>query len=401
MAAHRMDAEKSGNVKYYSLDFWRGVACLIVIVFHSTLYVATESLDDRIKHVPGSSAAEWLIWISSRFWIGVPMFFVISGYCIAASADTYRRLGLSVSQYFNRRLRRIYPPLWGFLAMFVLFVGGVEILWPRIFSDSNHPIRRPWGVPLWGWFGSLTLTETWRRHVIGGDFAPLFGHLWTLCYEEQFYIVVGLLLLISRRRFFLNALALTAFVAVVCGVVPRHLVNGFFFDGMWLQFAAGMAVFHAVNHSGDRGRRFVTAILGGAFLYQLRNREALVAFSYNPTQSFTAAFAFASLLLLLHRYDLRIHSALWARPIAWCGRMCYSLYLAHWPIAKLVSHSLFRAGVESPLATLALTAPVSLMLCVVAGWGFHITVERRFLNTPSTPAVVKDLVKEPSLAVSV
>lgn len=227
-----MNAKISSNTRYYSLDFWRGVACLIVIVYHSTFYVATEALDNHIKHLSGASIAEYLLWMTSRLWIDVPMFFVISGYCIAASADFYRRrYDYPTSRYFLRRLRRIYPPLWVFLAVFVLFVGCMEIIWPISFSDRFHPINRPWEDSLYAWFGSRTLTETWRSHVIGDKTYLLFGHLWTLCYEEQFYVVVGVLLSISRRRFFMNALGLTALVVVVCTTIPKHVIKGFFLTG--------------------------------------------------------------------------------------------------------------------------------------------------------------------------
>ena len=48
-------------------------------------------------------------------WAGVPIFFVISGYCISATADSARRKGLPARTYFWRRFRRIFPPYWIFL----------------------------------------------------------------------------------------------------------------------------------------------------------------------------------------------------------------------------------------------------------------------------------------------
>jgi peptidoglycan/LPS O-acetylase OafA/YrhL len=44
-----------------------------------------------------------------------------------------------------------------------------------------------------------------------------------LWYEEQFYVVVGILLLISKRQFFVGALGLTALVAVLSTTIPKHL----------------------------------------------------------------------------------------------------------------------------------------------------------------------------------
>src|SRR5438552_1862097 len=69
--------------RYHSLDLWRGVACLLVILFHATFYARA-----------GGPPADWPGWAHAALhwgWTGVPMFFVVSGYCIAASIDAARR----------------------------------------------------------------------------------------------------------------------------------------------------------------------------------------------------------------------------------------------------------------------------------------------------------------------
>src|SRR5437867_496366 len=114
--------------RYWSLDIWRGFACLAVVVYHSCFYFQAERPDvnHEIKE------------ILNRFWAGVPAFFVISGYCIAATADSTRRRG-SASQYFRRRLRRIFPPYW---ACLLLALVGVELttwaIGPGLLDDSFH-----------------------------------------------------------------------------------------------------------------------------------------------------------------------------------------------------------------------------------------------------------------------
>jgi peptidoglycan/LPS O-acetylase OafA/YrhL len=70
---------------------------------------------------------------------------------------------------------------------------------------SRGSSSRPWWYSGWQWLGNLTLTESWRWHAIGDQRAHFPAQAWTLCYEEQFYAVVGLLLAISRRRFFSGA----------------------------------------------------------------------------------------------------------------------------------------------------------------------------------------------------
>jgi peptidoglycan/LPS O-acetylase OafA/YrhL len=66
------------QLRYASLDHWRGVAALGVMVFHSfgAVRIAGQSVHPSIQ---------WLKWLSDFGWFGVHLFFVISGYCIAAN----------------------------------------------------------------------------------------------------------------------------------------------------------------------------------------------------------------------------------------------------------------------------------------------------------------------------
>ena len=370
--------------RYRSLDFWRGVACLLVVVFHSTFYVSTAELDEQVKHLQVDDLASLAVWATSRFWLGVPLFFVISGYCIAASASAMARTDYSTTRYFQRRFRRIYPPLWIFLIVSCAAVGVVEWIRPGAMSAGDHAIPAPWSLSRWNYLGSVTLTETWRGHLTGqASRAGLpFGHMWTLCYGEQFYAVVGVLLFVDRRRVFAGAACVTAAVALMGLFLPTEALDGFFFDELWLQFAAGMAVFVALTRLHTQGRAALAAALLVACAWQFRDLTAVTAFHETPAQGYMAAFGFAALLLVLHRYDDHIHGAALARPTIWCGQMCYSLYLVHWPVVKLASHAAYALGVRSAGATLILTVPVCIALSAGIAWVFHRLVERQFLNTP-------------------
>jgi peptidoglycan/LPS O-acetylase OafA/YrhL len=109
--------------RYESLDFWRGVACLMVIVFHATMNCHETDT--------GTDLAHRIIDLTSYFWMGVPMFFVISGYCIAATADSSRRKQLGTIEYFRRRFRRIFPPYWAFAVISLIIACGMIALTAR------------------------------------------------------------------------------------------------------------------------------------------------------------------------------------------------------------------------------------------------------------------------------
>lgn len=372
-----MNAAKK-DTRYYSLDFWRGVACLLIVFYHSSLYVLEN------PNPPHSGTLGGLIFhIIDHFWVGVPIFFVISGYCITAACDGTRHKAKSMKQYFIRRLRRIFPPFWAACSILLLGLITTSLMGcPEFYVDNIHPVHPLSSFSRWQWLGNASLTEIWRYHVAGDKCWFLLGPSWSLCYEEQFYVVCGLLLLLTRKWFFRASAVLTVVVAgvVACNAwVKTLLIDGFFFDGRWLLFAAGILVYYRIHYATPRFAKMASLGLFCAALYALawRFHDKKAA-----TEEYYIGFFFAFLISLLYRWDMRIATNRLARPITWCGIMCYSIYLIHWPVIKPITHILYGAGVVGTWRTLAITLPICLGSVVACAWVFHRLVERRFLNTP-------------------
>ncbi|QDU94572.1 Acyltransferase family protein [Lignipirellula cremea] len=354
----------------------------MIVLHHSTYYCADEAFMDRLSQSGPSNLFDAIIWLTTKLWWGVPIFFVISGYCIAASADRHVRKRHSVRSYFARRLQRIYPPLWAYLVIAAILIGVVEWLSPGLADDTNHEIYPPWSLSPGQWLGNLTLTESWRWHFVGEQ-RYLSGQLWTLCYEEQFYLVVGLLLIACPRYLLLGAAAVTGLTFANLWMFPQVDVDGFFFDCRWFEFAAGIGVYYAINYAGRAGFWSMAALfLGAAVLRQLANYEMINL----PDDRLPATIAcgYALILLAVHRFDLQIHNAWWTRPLTFCGTMCYSLYLIHWPLVKVLSHLLYETGVQSPALTVCVTLPACLLVSILGGIAFYERVEKRWiLSRPS------------------
>lgn len=354
--------------RYESLDVWRGIACLAVIAFHATL--------DAPVSGPGASSA--LVALFRWGWLGVPMFFVISGYCIAASLDSERRRGSSASAFLARRFWRIYPPYWVLLLIAAVVVAAVEGgPRPGFFSAGDHPIAAPQSLTAGQWLGAITLSETWRHHVAGGPMRHLLGHSWSLCYEIQFYTLAAVIFWATPRRLFATMGILT--IAVVLGrhavwqVAPTNCLDGFAFDGTWLTFAAGVLVYYQAAGKSRMVTIATRLLLAAGMLYALRQPAA-------PETSLLVAFGFALLLSMLQPVDRQVAAAPLLRPLSACGKMGYSLYLVHWPIVKALSQALRLAGVTDAAATLAITLPLSVAASVAAAALFHRFVEKRFNN---------------------
>lgn len=371
--------KRSMSTRYHTLDHWRGIACLIVVVFHSTHYVADASFDARVKS-GGASIADALIWTTSRFWVGVPMFFVISGYCIAASALSHAKHERPAGEFFKRRLRRIFPPYW---ALFVVAMGFV-LLCQRLLGHNGN-LTPPWELSGSQLLGNLLLIETWRSHFFGDETRFFMGHVWTLCYEEQFYLATGLILLTCRRYFFLGCLGLSLVVLALRALPDRpNFIAGLFLDGYFLQFAAGIAVCYAANFANRFEKVATVTALIVAFAWCVKQPGQLLSLRANWEQSYAVAFAFAVLLIALHRHDQRLNSLKVLKPLGIAGVMCYSLYLVHAPFCAVLRRTFYEAGLTTPGQTLLVTTPVCLALSWVVAWPFHVFIEQRFMSSGKT-----------------
>ena len=375
--------------RYRSLDIWRGAACLMIVIIHSSYYLLGHP--DQLGEGVLAKVVEFSM---PYFLLGVPIFFVISGYCITATSLSSAENSRPLKQYFLRRFKRIYPPYWIALAVMVLLVGGVYQIAPDLLADSSHPVGQASSLSWTQWVANLTLTEIWRHHFIPGERVFFLMQAWSLCYEEQFYALCGLAIWLWPGKYFRVMLWLSAAVIVPATLFITKLnlpVEGFFFDGLWLLFAAGILIYYQVNRASPEQvtlirLTLVASILGSVVLrfgHHLPG-ATFVESGVNKVRAmqYLAGFLFALALSFLHRKDAELSRSRLLSPLNFCGKMCYSLYLVHWPITKLVSHLLFRLGVRGTVQTLAVVIPSCIAVSVGAAWVFCQLVEKRFLNQP-------------------
>jgi peptidoglycan/LPS O-acetylase OafA/YrhL len=370
-----LPSQEPRSPRYQSLDMWRGVACLCVVVYHSTILHCInrgQPTTFNLKSIPES-----ILFLTERLWIGVPIFFVISGYCISATATSAGRHSQPVRTYLIRRFRRIYPPYWASIALYSLIFAVLELLIrPGLISSVPWAQTCPWSLTAWQWVGNLTLSETWLPHVVGGGHSFLIASSWTLCYEEQFYAVVGVFLLFARGRMFLAAAAVTALVvaAQTCLPLANASFNGFFFDGQWLLFASGILVFYEINYASKFQSWLLRVVLVVCAVLSICN-QVLVA-------RMSVGFVFAILISLFHPWDAWLSSRAWLKPLVFCGTMCYSMYLMHEIVVRIICRTFAFYGPSGDFVAVSVIVPLAVATSLLAGWAFHHLVERRFLNQP-------------------
>ncbi|MBX6316387.1 MAG: acyltransferase, partial [Isosphaeraceae bacterium] len=268
---------------------------------------------------------------------------------------------------------------WGSVLAYAVLVlaldaAGLGGLTRGMFGlELNSPRRLDTGQ----WLGNLTLTESWRPRVFGGELVMFTRVSWSLCYQEQFYLVCTLALLLFPKRLY-GALA-AATVAVVGFRVfawdagGLHRLDGMF-PLLWHEFAIGLAVYWRLNVARSRlaHRAIELGLLG---LLVVACSHALITTA--------AGAAFGLILIALRDWDDRIERLAWLDPIRALGRRSYSIYLVHLP-ACVVAANLACGLVPTPFWVRALlVVPLVVASGVAAGVVFHRWIERPFTQPPS------------------
>jgi len=363
------------STRYLWLDSWRGIACLMLIVYHAMFYV-----DESIGIFAGD-VWHTLVWAARRMWIGVPIFFVISGYCIAGSVRSLQDQPGGLKQFARRRFFRIYPPLWVACAMAALTWQVAET--SPFLSQYCRQIKGVGDLSIWQWIGNLTATESWLHHIFSSGSGPnyLMGIIWTLCYEEQFYLIAALMLIAFRSKAFLGSVAVTAIAALLflSGLAVSPSLAGFFLDGHWLLFAFGWAAHHAINESRLAGKICIIGALlltTVAALLAMRGENSDTALHFDL--SLASAASFALLLIIAHPWDAVLSKARLTQPFAAVGKISYSVYLTHYAPVTLISAAFAGVGLHSHFFTLAVVLPLSFLASWLVGYPFYLLIERRF-----------------------
>ncbi len=160
-----LQGKKSGRL--HGLDTLRALAIVIVMLYHLNIQGLLPSNLNSIARIG---------------WIGVDLFFVLSGFLIGSQLIKAYLLGdqPSLMQFYTRRAYRILPAFFVVLLLYLLV-----------------PIWREAPGPYAGWqYASFT----WNVLLLGYPENRAFSHVWSLCVEEHFYLVFPLLLVLLMRR---------------------------------------------------------------------------------------------------------------------------------------------------------------------------------------------------------
>ncbi|CAD6511525.1 acyltransferase family protein [Paraburkholderia metrosideri] len=331
------DARAASAGKDHVIDAMRGFAALLVAYFHcrQVAWVGMQAFHQSVGHSLSVGAiAAYLTFPIAWGSAGVPIFFVISGYCIhrggalrLASNPDYR---LDTGNFWVRRFARIYPVLLAALVLtFALDWFSLQL------PPVSHKIREI------GW-QSFVVNLLSLQGVAGKTYGSN-GALWTLSLEVQFYAIYPLLFALRRRIGMTSVLAIVAVVNVISAyVLERHDIQ--FFTSYWFSWTLGAWIADARTRRASDARSSIWLyVLAAAFIVL-----GCVAFhfgQYGAFQLWAVGFAFY-LYKALERGSGNQRETFGTRWLSRFGDFSFSLYLIHLPIFVLLSSLLFRSSLQ-------------------------------------------------------
>jgi len=317
--------------------------------------------------------------------IGVDVFFVISGYLIGRIIlDGAKNATFSVKQFYVRRILRILPAMLAMLA--VTTIGALVLLMPvelEAYGSSLAAAALSYSnIHFWltaDYFGT------------GADSAALI-HTWSLAVEEQFYIVLPLLIFpvmwIAPRRLGTTLIAVTLFSFLWSLWAVSNTPDAAFYLLPSRAWELGIGVLLAYGYCDWDFRPWQRQALASVGFFAIA-ASFLLATPKTPFPGLAAlpACAGAGAIILAGRAGTTwVGRFLALRPMTFIGAISYSLYLWHWPIIVAQQVGLvFGDGLPTAVEK-ALLILISLAAAILS-WRY---VERPFRRMADTarPAAV-------------
>jgi len=353
-----------------ALDGLRGVAILLVIPHNADIF---------------SNSAPWL-WpvalLAHAGWIGVQLFFVLSGFLITRNLLASRGHPHYLRSFYARRALRIFPLYFVTLFFGLVLLPQLMIYSPGELASHQHQV--------WLW----TFTSNWAQ-PFGADVSG-FSHFWSLALEEQFYLVWPFVVLLAtgaRLLWICVALVLVALLSRAFmqaeGVKPEMIYMFTFCRMDALAMGAAMAVVSqsapAMQWIANQTHSLLAAVFGVLLAVALYSHtysvfdphtlvlgQTLLAAAFTVLVGSVGAIPPGTFGHALRR-ALEFH---WLRRV---GRYSFAMYVFHLLLIKAydtpIREALAFAGSALPL----LHALAFIVLSFLAGMLSYHLLEKHFL----------------------
>jgi peptidoglycan/LPS O-acetylase OafA/YrhL len=329
-------AEKFSDRRLPQLDALRGLAILMVVSYH--YYLEAVAFD-----VVPKSAVDYLHRVLALGWSGVDLFFVLSGFLLGGILLDHRTEAGYFKPFYVRRACRILPAYLLVLVPFAIVIVG-RVAWANpLVGDLFKG-----ALPLWNYF---TFTQNFHFE----DWGPVWMSVtWSLCIEEQFYLLLPFLVRYTAPRQLPGLLGLLMMIGIVfrmaalysapLGGMAAHTLLPCRWDCLFLGVIGAWLVrrWNFIERCRRHWRVGVMlfAILGAGLLVYAYARQG-VGMSTMVFGGYTwlGAFYFCGLMMAVVMPAGRKMRLLCNPLLRGLGACSYGLYLIHLP-ALFLTHAL-------------------------------------------------------------
>lgn len=309
--------------------------------------------------------------------VGVDVFFVISGYLITTILLNDLEAGkFSIVHFYERRARRILPAL--FLVMFACLPFAWFWLLPQDMKSFSQSL-----VAVSVFASNILFWRTSGYFDTATELKPLI-HTWSLSVEEQYYVLFPLFLFFAWRLGKRWTLGILAIVAVISLGFAQWYVNknpSFTFYMLptraWELLIGAFVAFYYSEHNIKKHKYWASelgSLLGFALI-------AYATFTFSSQTLFPSLYTLvptvgAALIIVFATNKTLVGKILSTKPFLWVGLISYSAYLWHQPLFAFARNRSLEEPSQALLSTLAL---ITLLLAYLT-WRF---IERPFRNKNS------------------
>lgn len=281
------------------LDYTRFLAALMVIIFH---WGYNGIRNGKISSI--DTFLPFAHWATMGY-LGVHIFFMISGYVIAKSYQNKTAIEFAVGRFF-----RLYPSYWVALTITTI----VTLLWGYKNGLEVYPLQ---------FLANLTMVS----NLIGSTYVD--GVYWTLEYELLFYILIFILMLVGLKKYIfifciIWSLILSA-IFFIGGPTPHHTYLDYYFT----YFLTGMLI----SRYAQNRNIWILPVLGLSWVTNMGYAykgvpQHIIEFNYYDSRLVAAVIIAAAGILIFSMSSIRVANA--SLPHAtFLGSLTYPIYLLH------------------------------------------------------------------------
>jgi len=351
---------QAGRQYFPALDGLRGLAILFVVVYHNFGFINYFFFG----------------------WLGVDLFFVLSGFLITdILLKTFREKNY-LKNFFARRMLRIFPLYYLSLIIFLLLLPALQIGPDTTYYTKNQ---------LWLW----TYLQNWLFIFKPGSGSQSLHHLWSLAVEEQFYLLWPFVILLVRNPrwlLFIIILVLIGVITLRLWVWNNQITNFSYFNLYTFSRIDGICIGCIVSLlrylNSQLLKKYVSGVIlffaAANFIFYFINRNYQFNFPYLAIVGYTTfAMLFGILVNEAVNGETKIINFLFTIPLLkFFGKISYGFYIIHWPLYIIlqpylltwVSNHINGFPAQFTVSTLAS------LLAMLISWFSYNYFERYFLK---------------------